>query len=139
MILTKEFLQQTNACTEGYRFVLTAGLVGGDYDEAISYCRANDEGIGYGDWLEEQKKTEAYVRANATEYIIMLEKFKVFDPISGQHIDCASEEEATTTILVVAKQLLDRYQFNMVRAITNEHGDEAWVPMEPILIDVVVV
>ena len=137
MILTKEFLQQTNACTEGYRFVLSAGLVGGDYDEAISYCRANDGGLGYGDWLAEQKNTSAYVRASGTE-IIMLETFKVFDPIVGQYVECFSEDEAKAMLLVIAKQLLDRYPFNLVRAIRNENGDEAWEPIPSFQIDVVI-
>ena len=137
MILTKDFLQKTNACTKGYRFVLTAGLVGGDYDEAISYCRANDDGLEYGDWLEEQKNTEAYLRANGTE-IIMLEKYKVFDPIIGQYIDCASEQEAEEAVLFVAKKIINRCEFNMVRAISNENGDEAWTPVPLPLFSVIV-
>lgn len=127
MILTKEFLQQTNACTDGYRFVLSAGLVGGDYDAAILYCRSNGE-VDYGDWLEEQKTTEAYVRANGME-IIMLEKFKVFDPYTGQYTEYASEAEAKAALLLIAQKVIDEHQFSLIRAISNEKGDEAWTPI----------
>jgi hypothetical protein len=127
MILTKEFLQQTNACTDGYRFALSAGLVGGDYDAAILYCRSNGE-VDYGDWLEKQKITEAYVRANGTE-ITMLEKFKVFDPYTGQYTEYASETEAKAALLLVAQKVIDEHQFSLIRAISNEKGDEAWTPI----------
>ena len=62
MILTKEFLGDSDSCLEGYRFGLENNLINNDYDEAIKFCLENGH-QDFADWLIEQKTTEKYVKA----------------------------------------------------------------------------
>ena len=124
MILTKKFLQDTDACTEGYRAVLDLNLLGQDYDVATSSLAQNNYS-DYAEWLNEQKTTEAYVRANGTEFT--MGSYQVFNPLTGQHIECADEASARQTIIDVSNQLLDTYKISLIQSMTNENGDQTWI------------
>ena len=124
MILTKEFLQATDACTEGYRAVLDLNLLGQNYDVAASALAQNNYS-DYAEWLNEQKTTEAYVRANGTE--IKMGSYKVFNPITATYIDCVDESSVRNAMVEISKQILANYSIGIVQTITNENGDQAWI------------
>lgn len=124
MILTKEFLQQFNGCTEGYRFGLENGLIDGDYDVAISFCNANGK-PEFGSWLEHQKSTEAFVRMNGS--IFTMGAYQVFNPLTGQHTRYETEAEARTALVEIAKEVLAQHCPRVVQELSNENGDTTWV------------
>jgi hypothetical protein len=99
VILTKEFLQQFDGCTEGYRYCLQNNLIPSDYDEAIKFMRENDK-EEYAIWLEQQKTSEAFVRMNGS--IFTMGAYQVFNPLTGQHVRAETEEEAKTVFLEIA-------------------------------------
>jgi hypothetical protein len=124
VILTKEFLQQFDGCTEGYRYCLQNNLIPSDYDEAIKFMRENDK-EEYAIWLEQQKTSEAFVRMNGS--IFTMGAYQVFNPLTGQHVRAETEEEAKTVFLEIVRQLTDFYAPTIVQELQNENGDTAWV------------
>lgn len=124
MILTREFLVTVNSCLPGYRFGLEHNLIGKDYEYAIQYCRDN-AGEEFATWLEEQKKTEAYVRLNGEN--ITMGAFKVFNPLAGTHVKFETEEEARTAMAEIAKEVLKQHCPRVVQEISNENGDTTWI------------
>lgn len=127
MILTKEFLQQFDGCTEGYRFGLENNLIDGDYDAAIAFCNANGR-PEFGGWLEHQKSTEAYVRLNGS--IFTMGAYQVFNPITGQHTRYETEAEAKAALIEVAKEVLIHHSPRVVQELSNENGDTTWLPTD---------
>ena len=128
MILTKEYMRAYGACPEGYELAIKSGHIGKSIDEAIAYCRSIGEN-GFADDLEATKKTETYVRFNAQE-ITRMEKYMVFNPLTGQHIAYPNLGAAKRGAQEVAKAVLEHYQISVVQAISNEKGDEAWTPID---------
>lgn len=124
MILTKETLTMFGACPAGYRAVIEHGVIGKDYDEVIAYCQENnfDE---FGKWLISKKTTETFVRNNGK--VFTMGTFKVFNPITGQHIDCETEEDARIAAVDVSTQILEAHTVSVVRSLTNEQGDSTWI------------
>lgn len=127
MILTKEFLVDVNSCTEGYRYGLENNLIGGDYDSAINFCNTNGQ-PEFGQWLQEQKSTEAYVRANGS--VIIMGAYQVFNPITGQHTRYETETEARNALIEVQKVILNNYGATIVQELLNEKGDATWIPTD---------
>jgi hypothetical protein len=127
MILTKEFLGDVNSCLEGYRFGLENNLINNDYDDAITFCRNNRQ-QDFAKWLEEQKSTEKYVRANGS--VITMGAYQVFNPITGVHTRYETEEEARSALVEVQKTILEQYGANIVQEMSNENGDTTWIPTE---------
>lgn len=125
MILTREFLVTVNSCLPGYRFGLEHNLIGKDYEYAIQYCRDNG-GEEFAIWLEEQKKTGAYVRLNGEN--ITMGAFRVFNPLLGQHVRYETEAEARAAMVEIAKEVLKEHAPRMVQEISNENGDTTWIP-----------
>ena len=123
MILTKDFLQATNACVEGYVYVRGEGLIGGDYEVAIAHCHA-DSHSDWGDWLTAQKATEAYVRANGE--IIVTDRYKIYDPATGLYQECTDLDDAKSQVIAQANAHLQQHNYSVVSIVSNEKGDEAW-------------
>lgn len=127
MILTKEYMREYGACAEGYELAITSGHIGKDIDEAIAYCRQ----IGREDFaidLEATKLTPAYVRHNGKR-VINMNKYKVFNPLTGQYTTYDSLGDAKKGLVEVANQLLAQYEVSVAQVISNEKGDEAWIPI----------
>jgi len=126
MILNKEFLKGYGCCTEGYRYALSVGAIDNwTLDQAVEHCRT----MGFSEFaddLEKQKKTELYVRMNGN--IIMSEVYQVFNPLTGEHTQCESLEEAKTYISEVSNQLLLSHGVNLVKELRNDKGDAVWMP-----------
>lgn len=127
MILTKEFLGDSDSCREGYRFGLENNLIGGDYDYAISFCRNNGH-EDFAEWLEGQKNTEKYVRSNGG--VITMGAYQVFNPLTGQHTRYETEQEARAALCKVAKDVLSLHCPTVVQELSNENGDTTWIPTE---------
>lgn len=125
MILTKEFLVDVNSCTEGYRFGLENNLINGDYDEAISFCNNNGH-PEFGEWLQEQKSTELYVRMNGSN--LTMGAYQVFNPLTGQHTRYETEVEAKTALIEIAKEVLAQHCPRVIQELSNENGDTTWIP-----------
>ena len=123
MILTKELLKAANACTEGYRFVLEGNVVGGDYDAAIAYCKANGQ-EEYGIWLEENKNTIAVWRI--AEKTMLPHSYKYGSEIF------ANQQDAKNAALA-AKQKFKQETKNLFPVVLeqfNENGDATWTPVD---------
>lgn len=125
MILTKEFLTVSNSCTEGYRYGLENNLIDGNYDDAISFCNNNGQ-PDFGQWLTEQKSTEAYVMANGS--VITMGAYQVFNPTTGLHTRYETENEAKTALIEIAKQVLEKHCPKVIQELSNENGDTTWIP-----------
>ena len=125
MILTKEFLGDSDSCLEGYRFGLENNLINNDYDEAIKFCLENGH-QDFADWLIEQKTTEKYVKANGS--VITMGAYQVFNPTTGLHTRYETEAEAKEALIEVAKQILNQYPTLVNQELSNENGDTTWIP-----------
>jgi len=124
VILTREFLVTVNSCLPGYRFGLEHDLIGKDYEYAINYCRENG-GEEFAIWLEDQKKTEAYVRLNGEN--ITMGAFQVFNPLIGSHVRYETEAEARAALVAIAKEVLKQHCPHMAQELSNENGDTTWI------------
>lgn len=125
MILTKEFLQSVDSCTEGYRFGLENNLIDNDYDDAIRFCNENGQ-PEFGQWLIEQKSTEYYVRNNGS--VLTMGAYQVFNPLTGLHTRYETEAEAKSALVEIAKEVLAQHCPRVVQELSNENGDTTWIP-----------
>lgn len=126
MILTREFLEQQQACAEGIQSCIDNNYIGMEYSDVIKSFIANDQ-KDYAGWLIEQKQTEAYVRLGET---LTMGAYQVFNPLTGQHTRYETEAEAKVALVAVAKQVLDHYSPTVVQELSNENGDTTWIPTE---------
>lgn len=124
MILTRELLLEANSCQEGYRFGVENNLIGGDYDDAITFC-ANNGKQEFADWLTAQKSTEYYVRNNGS--ILTMGAYQVFNPLTGQHTRYETEEQARTALVEIAREILNQHCPTVVQELSNENGDTTWI------------
>lgn len=125
MILTKEFLQQQQACTDGIQACIDNNYIGLEYSNVVKNFISNDQ-KDYAGWLIEQKSTEAYVRANGS--VITMGAYQVFNPITGLHTRYETEAEAKLALIEVAKQILNQYPTLVNQELSNENGDTTWIP-----------
>ena len=128
MILTEEFLKSQNACAEGLQIAFDNNYLGQDYSSVIRNL-ISIERKDFAGWMLEQKNTEAYVRYNGKE-VTMTETYQVFNPIDGTYTECQNESEAKAKIIEVTKVMLDLHKISVCRALKNENGDVAWIPVE---------
>jgi hypothetical protein len=124
MILTREFLQTIRTPTDIYRYIFEHSIVNIEYDQAIESLKNNGKEL-WAYWLNEQKLSEAYVRANGSK-ITMNEKYQVFNPITGVHIACDTEDDMKQLVLDISQQIINIYKVSVNREISNENGDAAW-------------
>jgi hypothetical protein len=125
MILTKEFLGDSDSCLKGYRFGLENNLIDNDYDVAIKFCSENGH-QDFADWLIEQKSTEKYVKANGS--VLTMGAYQVFNPLTGLHTRYETEDEAKAALVNVAKAILGQYPNLVNQELSNENGDTTWIP-----------
>jgi len=127
MILTKEFLQNKDACTAGYRICLENNLIDNDYDAAISwFLNQTDETlISYGNWLQAFKTTEEFVRTNGKE--LTMGAYQLFNPTTGTHTRYETEVEARQALVELSKQIIKQYTPTVVQELSNENGDKTWI------------
>jgi hypothetical protein len=119
-----QLLLSIDGCDDGIQRAKDTGIYGMEFDEAIPKLRA----LGFKEdaaWLKVVKKTEQYVRFNGKE-ITMLEKYQVFNPLTGTHAEYENEAAARAAVLEITNQILENNKVTVVRAITNENGDSAW-------------
>jgi len=128
MILTKEFLEKQNACEPGKNYLIDNQYVGRDYFTAIKDLINLDEEDAreYEKWLIEQKKSETYVRANGS--VFKMGSFQVFNPLTGTHTMCETEQEARLLLVEIGKQILEMHKPTVCRELLNENGDSTWIP-----------
>lgn len=127
MILTRELLLEANSCQEGYRFGVENNLIGGDYDDAITFC-ANNGKQEFADWLTIQKSTEYYVRNNGS--ILTMGAYQVFNPLTGQHTRYETEADAKAALIEISKEVLKQHCPTVVQELSNENGDTTWIPTD---------
>ena len=125
MILTEEFLKSQDACQEGIQTVIDNNIIGIEYNLAIRQLIDLNE-QDYAGWMIEQKKTEAYVRANGS--VFTMNAYQVFNPLTGQHTRYETEEEAKGALVEIAKQVLAQHVPVVVQELANENGDTTWIP-----------
>lgn len=53
--------------------------------------------------------------------------FKVFNPMTGQHIHCETVDEAKDTLVLLVKQCYMGLRPNVMRRFINDKGDFCWV------------
>lgn len=121
----QQFIDQFSVCDEGIRASIALGSLGMEPDEAIKVLKL--AGMReYVAWLRMIKQTEAYVRWNGKE--ITMGSYQVFNPLTGQHIDCETEEDVKATMANIAQQLLDAQTITVCQSLSNEKGDSVWIP-----------
>lgn len=125
MILTKEFLENQNACSEGIQACADNNYFGLEYNQVIKNFISIDQ-KDYAGWLIEQKLTEQYVRANGS--VITMGAYQVFNPLTGQHTRYETEAEAKTALIEIAKQVLELHCPKVIQELSNENGDTTWIP-----------
>lgn len=125
MILTKEFLQQQQACTDGIQACIDNNYIGLEYSDVVKNFISNDQ-KDYAGWLLEQKSTEAYVMANGS--VITMGAYQVFNPLTGLHTRYETENEAKTALIEIAKQVLEQHCPKVIQELSNENGDTTWIP-----------
>jgi len=127
MKLSKEFLENKNACPEGVEFLNDKNLLDKDYHEVIKSCIKQGRSE-YAGWLLEMKKTAEYVRSNGN--IITMKTYQVYNPVTGVHEKHETEELAILALIEVAKQVLEHHKPSVCQEISNENGDTAWTPVD---------
>ena len=127
LILTKEFLEEQQACAEGIQACVDNNYIGLEYSEVIKFFISSDQ-KDYAGWLIEQKSTEFYVRNNGS--IITMGAYQVFNPLTGQHTRYETEEEARGALTEIAKQVLELHVPRVVQELSNENGDTTWIPTD---------
>lgn len=124
MILTREFLQAINTPLDMYRYIFEHNIVNIEYDETVEFLEKNNQFL-WAWWLNKQKESEVYVRANGS-IITMNEKYQVFNPLTGMHTACDTEDDMKKLVLDISQQIVDAYKVSVNQEITNENGDAAW-------------
>jgi hypothetical protein len=124
VILTKEFLEQQQACAEGIQLCIDNNYFGLEYNQVIKNFISIDQ-KDYAGWLIEQKSTEQYLRANGS--VITMGAYQIFNPLTGQHTRYETESEAKTALIEVAQAVLNQQCPRVVQELANENGDTTWI------------
>jgi hypothetical protein len=124
MILTKEFLIAVKTPVDMYRYIFEHNIVNIEFNLAVDYLKNNGHNL-WSWWLNNQKGSEIYVRANGSK-ITMNEKYQVFNPLTGIHIACDTEDDMKKLVLDINQQIIDTYKVSVNQEISNENGDSAW-------------
>ena len=56
--------------------------------------------------------------------------YQVFNPITGTHTRCYSDDEAKAMLIEVAKQVLALHVPSVNLEIVHENGDVTWMPFK---------
>lgn len=56
--------------------------------------------------------------------------YQVFNPQTGSHARCMSEDEAKALTVEIAKQLLTNYVISANLEVVHENGDVTWEPVD---------
>lgn len=56
--------------------------------------------------------------------------YQVFNPQTGLHTRCISEDEAKTLTVEIAKQILTSHGASVNLEIVHENGDVTWEPVD---------
>jgi hypothetical protein len=56
----------------------------------------------------------------------MNEKYQVFNPLTGMHTACDTEDDMKKLVLDISQQIVDTYRVSVNQEITNENGDATW-------------
>lgn len=107
-----------------YRYIFENNIVNVEYDLAVEFLNNNKQTL-WAWWLNNQKESETYVRANGSN-ITMNEKYQVFNPLTGMHTACDTEDEMKQMVLDISQQIVDKYKVSVNQEISNENGDVAW-------------
>jgi len=137
--LSLKFLKDNGVCDDAYAWTentfqenfATSEFLDWDYGRSklIIYCEENPNlTIGWVEWFDKLKNSEAFVRFNGKEFI--MGSYQVFNPITGQHIDCQTEDEMKIAVKEVAQQILDAQAITVCQSLTNELGDSTWAKIE---------
>ena len=52
--------------------------------------------------------------------------YQVFNPLTGKHTSCNSEQEAKNLLVVFVKEMIAQNQFSVNKEIPHENGDVTW-------------
>jgi hypothetical protein len=123
MILTKEFLQKTDACKEGYQAGLENDLIGKPYDEVISYFY-NNGFKDYADWLLEQKNTDIYIKESGNVIIngYRIQPFSEYSKIYDT-IESLMEDYQNAKNIWIEK---NKHTISVDSVSTDAKGNETW-------------
>ena len=127
MILTTEFLVAAGACATGSTLAASDGYLGMEYGDVIKALLRDGKKEEAG-WMVEQKTTELYIRMNGE--IVMNETYQVFDPITGQHKQFETENEAIAELARISNEVLRAYGAAVLKELRNDKGDALWQPIK---------
>jgi len=123
MILTKEFLQKTDACKGGYQVALENNLIGKPYDEVISYLYNN----GFkddADWLLDQKNTVIYIKESGNVIIngYRIQPFDIYSKIYNT-VESLVEDYQNAKNKWIEE---NKHTISVDSVITDINGNETW-------------
>ncbi len=125
LIITKELLDQLDACDFGDTFFEPNGLYGKTEDECLRAMK--DAGrLEEVIWWRDIKKTETFVRNTGS--VMTMGAYQVFNPLTGIHTRYETEEEARQVLIAIAKEVLNKHCPRIVQELANENGDTTWIP-----------
>jgi hypothetical protein len=56
--------------------------------------------------------------------------YQIFNPQTGTHTRCSSDEEAKAMTLEIAKHVLQAHVISANKEIVHENGDVTWEPVD---------
>jgi hypothetical protein len=128
MLVTEQFLVDFNVCSETTNLIRTNELIDKEVTEVLRFLR--DIGVAEPTvWWNDVKKTEQYVRLNGSIFT-MTTKYQVFNPLTGNHTQYETEEEAKQGLIEVAQQIIANSPPAVVQEMINENGDSTWMPTD---------
>jgi hypothetical protein len=91
--------------------------------ECLAFCMENKLFKDVA-WYIKQRETEKFVRY--TGKVFTMGKYQVFNPLTGLHEFCETEELAKIAIAEISKKILATQPISVCREMSNEHGHTTW-------------
>lgn len=126
-IITKRLLSNFGACAEARAAITKLNMWGEPVNKILDAL--DKEGIEDArGWWEFQKQInpEEFVRLNGS-VLTMNEKFKLYNPYSGQYEEFTDIEVARNRMIEIATQVFQNHSPRIMTELSNEHGDAVWI------------
>lgn len=137
MIINKAILAAHGVCGSGYdKFVELFGDGDAPYDECLEIVRELErvDPVGNRVWFDFVQKLPQSAKFHAMQNLgHAVEKYRVFNSVSGGHIEVTSKQEAEALQASLQAEYIESHvkqMFNYVQAYVTENGDELWVSKE---------
>ena len=117
---------QEDGSTDDHYYTLS-GMWDKPEMECLAFCMTNKLFKDVA-WYIKQRETEKFVRY--TGKVFTMGQYQVFNPLTGMHKFCTTEEEAKQEIADISLAILNANKITVCREMSNEHGHTTWVAEE---------